>query len=115
MLQVVIEQNCRPAERRCPIGKASNEVVELLSEHWAIYAGSGCEHVEHRLSHPLTERMRADSTSRTFRPFFLSFSKVHALATTFFLRMWAESGAAAGDFVRVSALVRSQSVDVLAV
>jgi engulfment and cell motility protein 1 len=40
--KVVLEQLSRPRERRCPIGKVSNEVVELLSEHWAIFA-PGCE------------------------------------------------------------------------
>lgn len=36
--QVVLEQLSRPPERRCPIARASNEIVELLSEHWAIFA-----------------------------------------------------------------------------
>ena len=40
-LQVVQEQLSRPEERRCPIAKASNEVVDLLSEHWSIF-GPGC-------------------------------------------------------------------------
>jgi len=87
--KVILEQLSRPAERRCPIAKASNEVVELLSEHWAIFAPGY-------------------STSTTFQPFFLEFYKVHALATNFFLRMWSDSGAASGDFIRVVALVRSQ-------
>lgn len=39
--QVILEQLSRGEERRCPIAKASNEVVELLSEHWAIFA-PGC-------------------------------------------------------------------------
>lgn len=38
---VVREQISRPPERRCPIARASNEIVELLSEHWAIFA-PGC-------------------------------------------------------------------------
>ncbi|KAJ3887392.1 ELMO/CED-12 family-domain-containing protein [Lentinula edodes] len=87
--KVVLEQLSRPVERRCPIAKASNEVVELLSEHWAIFAPGY-------------------STSTTFQPLFLDFYKVHALATNFFIRMWSESGAATGDFIRVVALVRSQ-------
>lgn len=87
--KVVQEQNSRPPERRCPLAKASNEVVELLSDHWAIFAPGY-------------------ATSPTFQPFFLNFYKVHALATNFFLRMWNESGAALNDFSRVSALVRSQ-------
>lgn len=40
--QKVLEQNSRPAERRCPLARASNEVVEILSEYWAIFA-PGCE------------------------------------------------------------------------
>ncbi|KAI0272362.1 hypothetical protein BC834DRAFT_966403 [Gloeopeniophorella convolvens] len=77
------------AGRRCPIARASNEVVELLSEYWAVLAPGY-------------------ATSPVFQPFFLNFYKVHALATNFFLRMWNESGAAIGDFTRVVALVRSQ-------
>ncbi|KAF9525327.1 ELMO/CED-12 family-domain-containing protein [Crepidotus variabilis] len=87
--KMLLEQLSRPEERRCPVAKASNEVVELLSEHWAIF-GSGY------------------STSTTFQPFFLDFQKVHNLATRFFIRMWSDSGAADGDFTRVVALVRSQ-------
>ena len=40
--KIVQEQLSRPPERRCPIAKASNEVTDLLSEHWAIYA-PGCK------------------------------------------------------------------------
>jgi len=87
--KVIQEQLSRPPERRCPIAKASNEVADLLSEHWAIF-GPGY------------------STSTTFQPFFLNFYKVHNLATHFFLRMWNESAATHGDFPRVAALVRSQ-------
>jgi engulfment/cell motility protein 1 len=87
--KVILEQLSRGEERRCPIAKVSNEVVELLSEHWAIFAPGY-------------------STSTTFQPFFLDFYRVHCLATHFFIRMWSESGAAAGDFTRVVALVRSQ-------
>lgn len=87
--KLVLEQLSRPQERRCPIAKASNEVVDLLADHWAIFAPGY-------------------STSTTFQPFFLDFYRVHSLATHFFLRMWSESGAAQGDFTRVVALVRSQ-------
>jgi engulfment/cell motility protein 1 len=39
--KVVQEQNSRPAQRRCPLARASNEVVELLSEYWGVLA-PGC-------------------------------------------------------------------------
>lgn len=87
--KVIQEQLSRPPERRCPVAKASNEVVDLLCEHWTIF-GPGY------------------STSTTFQPFFLNLYKVHHLATNFFLRMWNESAATHGDFPRVAALVRSQ-------
>jgi len=63
--KVVLEQLSRPKERRCAIATASNEIVELLSEHWAIFAP-------------------AYSTPTTFQPFFLNFYKVHTLAMHFF-------------------------------
>ncbi|KAJ7574456.1 ELMO/CED-12 family-domain-containing protein [Mycena floridula] len=93
--KLVLEQLSRPAERRCPIGRASNEVVELLAEHWSIFAPGY-------------------STSTTFQPFFLDLYRVHSLATQFFLRMWVDSGAVVdksatdSDFARVATLVRSQ-------
>ncbi|KAJ3524471.1 hypothetical protein NMY22_g10982 [Coprinellus aureogranulatus] len=87
---LMLEQLSRPAEKRCPIAKASSEVVELLLNHWAAFAPGY-------------------STTTTFQPFFLEFQRVHSLATHFFVRMWAESGAAVSeDFGRVSDLVRSQ-------
>ncbi|KAF7356574.1 hypothetical protein MVEN_00991100 [Mycena venus] len=88
--KIIQEQLSRPPARRCPVAKASNDIVEMLSEHWAIFAPGY-------------------STSTTFQPFFLDFYKVHSLATHFFIRMWGESGAAYGDFTRVAALVRSQA------
>ncbi|KAF7770389.1 hypothetical protein Agabi119p4_6363 [Agaricus bisporus var. burnettii] len=87
--KLVLEQSSRPEDRRCPLGKASNEVVELLSVYWNIFEPGY-------------------STSTTFQPFFLDFYRVHFLATRFFLRMWGESGAAIGDFQRVLDLVQSQ-------
>ena len=41
--QRILEQNSRSLERRCPIAKASNEVVEILSVYWQVFApGCGC-------------------------------------------------------------------------
>ncbi|CAE6455315.1 unnamed protein product [Rhizoctonia solani] len=87
--KVVLEQVSRPPNRRCPIIQASNEVVEILTEHWAIF-GPGY------------------STSTSFLPFFLGFHRVHTIALQLFLRLWSESSASADDFARVAALVQSQ-------
>ncbi|CAE6413156.1 unnamed protein product [Rhizoctonia solani] len=87
--KVILEQVSRPSSRRCPIIQASNEVVEILTEHWAIF-GPGY------------------STSTSFLPFFLAFHRVHTIALQLFLRLWSESSAGADDFARVAALVQSQ-------
>ncbi|CDW96845.1 hypothetical protein, partial [Sporisorium scitamineum] len=87
--KIILEQINRPEERRCMLARASIEVTSILADHWNIESGSY-------------------TTSTTYLPFLLSFSKVHHLALRFFLRMWNESGAVASDFTRVSALVRSQ-------
>ncbi|KAH7101549.1 ELMO/CED-12 family-domain-containing protein [Auriculariales sp. MPI-PUGE-AT-0066] len=86
---VVLEQVNRPPERRCPVARASNEVVEVLCDHWSIFG----------LSY---------STSTQFQPFFLNFAKVHIMALRFFLRMWSESQSTVNDFQRVVMLLRSQ-------
>ncbi|KAN0062511.1 hypothetical protein ACQY0O_005042 [Thecaphora frezii] len=91
--KIILEQINRPEERRCPFGRASIEVTEILADHWNIQSGY--------------------TTSTAFLPFLLFFKKVHHLALRFFLRMWTESGAAASDFNRVSALVRSQVAEAL--
>lgn len=91
--KTILEQINRPAGRRCPWGKASLEVVEILSDHYDIQSGY--------------------STCTRFQPFLLAFSRLHSLALRFFLRIWSESGAAISDFARVSALVRSQVKEAL--
>ncbi|KAE8207041.1 hypothetical protein CF335_g1434 [Tilletia laevis] len=86
--QIIGEQLNRPEDRRCPFGRASIEVTDVLAAFWNIESGY--------------------TSSTEFMPFLLSFQRVHNLALHFFLRMWNDSGAAASDFNRVSALVRSQ-------
>ncbi|KZT55823.1 hypothetical protein CALCODRAFT_556244 [Calocera cornea HHB12733] len=86
--KMILAQANRDPQRRCPFAQASNEVVELLAEHWNIFSGY--------------------STSTSYQPFLLAFHRVHNLTTRFFLRMWNESSATLPDFPRVAALVRSQ-------
>lgn len=93
--RLALEQLSRSELHRCPLGQASNEVVEALLEQWEVsdYA-----------------------TSTTLTPLLLSFARVHALALRFFVRMWADSSALASsptDFTRVGAIVRSQVREVL--
>jgi len=86
--KMILAQANRDPQRRCPFAQASNEVVELLAEHWNIFSGY--------------------STSTSYQPFLLAFHRVHNLTTRFFLRMWNESSGAVYDFPQVAALVRSQ-------
>ncbi|KAL7415875.1 hypothetical protein BDY24DRAFT_380361 [Mrakia frigida] len=85
--RLVIEQLSRPEERRCPIGRASNETVELLLEFWEV---------------------SDNSISTDFTPLLLSFPYVHSLVLRFFIRMWNDSSATIEDLGRVCQVVKSQ-------
>lgn len=85
----ILEQINRPAAKRCPWGRASTQVTEILADYWEISSGY--------------------TTSTRFLPLLLSFQRVHHLALRFFLRMWNDCGASSpDDFPRVAAMVRSQ-------
>ena len=126
---VVLEQLNRPPERRCPIAQASNEVVELLSEHWAVFA-PGCKYG----CASILKFVADDFLSARF--YFLIFPtilsiigsctctgsqvlysvsrydmRIRILANSTPIRMWNESGASVNDFARVAAIVQSQSVN----
>lgn len=85
--QLIAEQLELPEAKRCPWGRASTEVVEILADHWNITSGQGC--------------------TTECKPFLLFFQRVHNLVLRFFFRVWAEAGAVESDFAKVSALVRS--------
>lgn len=87
---LVMEQQAKPAERRCPIGKASAECVKLLCEHYKISQFSTGHHAP-----------------TSFQPFLLNFPKLHHLVLKFFLRMWQESNSCTPDFYRLTQLIRS--------
>lgn len=87
--QDILEQLHRPEIKRCPWGRASTAVVEMLADHWGISEGYS-------------------TAAMGFKPYLLSLPRVHYLAVRFFLRIWTESGAVSSDFPRVAALVRSQ-------
>ncbi|CAG8475045.1 7244_t:CDS:10 [Paraglomus brasilianum] len=86
--KTILEQINRPAERRCPFARTSIEVTELLCDYWDISTGY--------------------TTSTSFQPLLLSFSKIHYITVKAFFRMWHEMEATVDDFPKVSALVRSQ-------
>lgn len=86
---VVLEQQARPEDRRCPIGRASAECVKVLYDHYKI-------------------SQSASRGSSHFQPFMLNFPRLHSLVLKFFLRMWQDSESRLDDFERLSYLVTSQ-------
>ncbi|WWC91077.1 uncharacterized protein L201_006018 [Kwoniella dendrophila CBS 6074] len=86
---LIMEQQAKPAERRCPIGKASSECVKILCEHYKV-------------------SQAGHHSPSNFQLFLLNFTKLHQLVLRFFLRMWSESASQIPDFPKVSFLVRSQ-------
>ncbi|GMK55300.1 hypothetical protein CspeluHIS016_0203560 [Cutaneotrichosporon spelunceum] len=92
---IVLEQQARPVDRRCPIGRASAECVKILNDHYKITQSS-----QRSLTH--------------FTPFMLNFPRLHSLVMKFFLRMWHDSESRLDDFDRLSYLVASQVRQTLA-
>lgn len=86
--KIILEQINRPENRRCPFARTSMEVTDLLCEYWDITTGF--------------------STSTSFQPLLLSFSRIHYITVKAFFRLWHEMEATLDDFPKVSNLVRSQ-------
>ncbi|ORY33129.1 hypothetical protein BCR39DRAFT_521383 [Naematelia encephala] len=86
---LVIEQEARPFDRRCPIGKASAECVRILCEHYKV-------------------SQAGHHAPSSFQVFLLNFHRLHSLVLRFFMRMWHDSESRLPDFPRVSLLVHSQ-------
>nr|XP_031861447.1 uncharacterized protein CI109_003051 [Kwoniella shandongensis]KAA5528519.1 hypothetical protein CI109_003051 [Kwoniella shandongensis] len=86
---LVMEQQARAVERRCPIGRSSAECVKILCEHYKI-------------------SQAGHHAPASFQLFLLNFPRLHSLVLKFFMRMWQESESRIDDFDRVSFLVRSQ-------
>ncbi|KAK4688356.1 hypothetical protein P7C73_g1754, partial [Tremellales sp. Uapishka_1] len=85
----ILEQQAKPLERRCPIGKGSAECVKILCDYYQVSQAN-------QLSPP------------SFQLFLLNFPRLHSLVLRFFIRMWQESESRLVDFDKVSLLVRSQ-------
>jgi hypothetical protein len=92
---IVLEQQARPVDRRCPIGRASAECVKILNDHYKIQQSS-------------------QRSPTHFTPFMLNFPRLHTLVMKFFLRMWHDSESRQDDFDRLSYLVASQVRQTLA-
>lgn len=92
---IVLEQQARPVDRRCPIGRSSAECVKILNDHYKI-----------------TQSSQRSPTH--FTPFMLNFPRLHTLVMKFFLRMWHDSESRQDDFDRLSYLVASQVRQTLA-
>jgi hypothetical protein len=98
--QQILEQNSRSLERRCPIAKASNEVVEILSEHWQVFA-PGCACLP-----PLSDWMHTEPESqiRLHPPSNHSFS-----TSTEFTTLHCSSSSVCGAIAVLLALILSGS------
>ncbi|ORY49129.1 hypothetical protein BCR33DRAFT_714183 [Rhizoclosmatium globosum] len=85
----VSDQSVKPVEKRCPFGRSSVEVLEVLCDHWEISTGY--------------------TTNTAIQPFLLEFEKVYTVALRLFFRLWLEMEAqSVGDDVnRVGATLRS--------
>ncbi|KXS09542.1 hypothetical protein M427DRAFT_75324 [Gonapodya prolifera JEL478] len=88
--RLLVEQQQKAVEKRCPVARGSMEVTEMLSDYWEVGTGY--------------------STSTTFQPLLLAFDQVHATTLELWVRTWRDLDGSnvAEDFQKVSAMVRSQ-------
>ena len=98
--KLILEQNNKAAELRCPIGRASLAVTLILYEHFDIDKG---EIEDSKTYAVLDTRVSMD---KAFKPLLLHWSRLHTAGLNAFLRLWKTTGAVMDDFEKVSELVR---------
>lgn len=89
------EQSTTPADRRCPIAKASLAVSSILFDHFEIERPDSEE--AHRSS---------GQYDKVFKPSLLQWPRLHTAGLQAFFRLWATTGAHVEDFTKIEELVR---------
>ncbi|WVQ73600.1 hypothetical protein IAR50_003179 [Cryptococcus sp. DSM 104548] len=87
---LVLEENAKSPDRRCPIIAASATCVNMLAEHYK-----------------LASAPHYSLPPKTFQPFLLGFVKLHSLVLKFFIRMFHQSSSSSPDLPRLLPLITS--------
>lgn len=99
--QVVMEENAKPVEQRCPIANASLAITSILYHQFEV---DKSDLDDPKIYQVLESRTNYD---RAFRPLLLQWSRLHTTALLAFFRLWRETRAESEDFDKVAELVRA--------
>lgn len=98
--KLLLEQSSKPAEKRCPIARASIAVTAILYEHFEVEKAD----VDDAKVHLAFESR--SNFDKVHTPMILKWPIVHTAGLQAFLRLWQTTGAELEDFMRIVELVR---------
>ncbi|TGZ80251.1 hypothetical protein EX30DRAFT_359252 [Ascodesmis nigricans] len=98
--KVVMEENAKPVEQRCPIANASLAITSILYHQFEV---DKSDLDDPKIYQVLESRTNYD---RAFKPLLLQWSRLHTAALLTFFRLWRDTKAESEDFDKVAELVR---------
>lgn len=98
--KLLLEQSTQPAEKRCPIARASLAVTAILFEHFEIEKAE-LDDAKYNLA--FESKTNFD---KVFKPLILQWSVLHVAGLQAFFRLWNTTGAVLADFNKIYDLVR---------
>jgi engulfment and cell motility protein 1 len=98
--KLLLEQSSEPAEKRCPVARASLATTVILYEHFEVEKAEVGDDSRYVV---LETRANFD---RLFRPLLLHWSRLHTSGLNSFIRLWKATGAEVEDFEKIEELVR---------
>lgn len=98
--KLLLEQSTKPAQKRCPIARASLSVTQILYEHFEVDKSE----MEDAKSYLILEsRVNFD---KIFKPLLLHWTRLHVAGLHAFFRLWKVTGAEVEDYEKIVELVR---------
>ena len=98
--KLLLEQSTKPAQKRCPIARASLSVTQILYEHFEVDKSE----MEDAKSYLILES-RAN-LDKIFKPLLLHWTRLHVAGLHAFFRLWKVTGAEVEDYEKIVELVR---------
>jgi engulfment and cell motility protein 1 len=98
--KVLLEQNAKAPEYRCPLARASITITSLLYHQFQVDKSEIDDIKTYQVLESRTNYERA------FRPLLLQWSRLHTGALLAFLRLWGETSASLEDYEKVTELIR---------
>ncbi|KAI5808125.1 ELMO/CED-12 family-domain-containing protein [Peziza echinospora] len=98
--KMLLEQNAKPHEQRCPVARASLAVTSILYQQFEVDKSD----IDDAKTYQILESRT--NFERAFRPLLLQWSRLHTASLVAFFRLWKETSATIEDFDKVYELMR---------